>query len=124
MPKPDFVDFDTPPELAKKALEALTLAKKSGRVKKGIHETTKTIERGHAKLVVIAEDVDPPEITMFMPALCDDRNVPFIYVESKADLGKAVGVEVPTAAAAIVAEGKAKDIVADIVEKVKALRGK
>ena len=61
---------------------------------------------------------------MFMPALCDDRNVPFIYVQSKADLGKAVGVEVPTAAAAIVTEGKAKDIVADIVEKVKALRGK
>jgi large subunit ribosomal protein L7Ae len=122
MPKPSFVDWEATEELQKRALEALEVAKDTGRIKKGINEATKSIERGIAKLVVIAEDVEPPEITMYMPGLCDDKKAPYIYVPSKKDLGNAVGIERPTAAVAIIVEGKAKDTVADIVDKISGLR--
>lgn len=122
MPKPSFVDWDATEELQKKSLEALEIAKDTGRIKKGINEATKSIERGIAKLVVVAEDVEPQEIIMYLPGLCDDRKAPYIFVRNKKDLGAAVGIERPTAAVAIIVEGKAKDLVADIVEKIGALR--
>ncbi|NWF97162.1 MAG: 50S ribosomal protein L7ae [Candidatus Thorarchaeota archaeon] len=122
MPKPSFVDWEATEELQKKALEALESAKDTGRIKKGINEATKSIERGIARLVLIAEDVEPPEITMYLPGLCDDKKVPYIFVKSKNDLGTAAGVERPTAAVAIIVEGKAKDLVADVVDKIAGLR--
>ncbi|MHA2376935.1 MAG: 50S ribosomal protein L7Ae [Candidatus Thorarchaeota archaeon] len=109
-------------ELQKKALEALEVAKDTGRIKKGINEATKSIERGIAQLVVIAEDVEPPEIIMYLPGLCDDKKAPYIFVASKKDLGNAAGIDRPTAAVAIVVEGKAKDVVSDLVEKIAGLR--
>lgn len=122
MPKPSYVNWEAPEELQKKALEALEIVKDTGRLKKGINETTKSIERGIARLVVIAEDVEPPEIIMYLPGLCDDKKAPYIFVNSKTNLGHAVGIERPTAAVAIVVEGKAKDLVTDLVEKLAGLR--
>ncbi|MGY5854053.1 MAG: 50S ribosomal protein L7Ae [Candidatus Thorarchaeota archaeon] len=122
MPKPSFIDWEATEELQKKALEALEIAKDTGRIKKGINEATKSIERGNAQLVLVAEDVEPAEIIMYLPGLCDDKKAPYIFVPNKKDLGNAVGIERPTAAVAIIVEGKAKDLVADIVEKIGALR--
>jgi large subunit ribosomal protein L7Ae len=122
MPKPSFVDWEATDELQKRALEALEIAKDSGRIKKGINEATKSIERGIAKLIIVAEDVEPQEIIMYIPGLCDDKKAPYIFVPSKKDLGAAVGIERPTAAVAIIMEGKAKELVADIVSKIGALR--
>ncbi|MDH4213227.1 MAG: 50S ribosomal protein L7Ae [Candidatus Odinarchaeota archaeon] len=122
MPKPSFVEWEPTEELQKKALEALEIAKDTGRIKKGINEATKSIERGIARLVVIAEDVEPQEIIMYLPGLCDDKKAPYIFVKNKVDLGKAAGIERPTAAIAIVVDGKAKALVDDIVEKINGLR--
>ena len=122
MPKPSFVDWEPTEELQKKALEALEIAKDTGRIKKGINEATKSIERGVARLVVIAEDVEPQEIIMYLPGLCDDKKTPYIFIGSKDNLGKSVGIERPTAAVAIIVDGKAKDLVDDLVEKISGLR--
>ena len=122
MPKPSFVEWEATEELQKKALEALEIAKDTGRIKKGINEATKSIERGVARLVVVAEDVEPQEIIMYIPGLCDDKKVPYIFVQSKGDLGNAVGIERPTAAVAIIVDGKAKDLVDDLVEKINGVR--
>ncbi|RDE16918.1 MAG: 50S ribosomal protein L7ae [Candidatus Thorarchaeota archaeon] len=122
MPKPSFVEWEPTEELQKKALEALEIAKDTGRIKKGINEATKSIERGIARLVLIAEDVEPPEIIMYLPGLCDDKKAPYIFVKTKADLGKAAGIERPTAAIAIIVDGKAKALVDDIIEKINGLR--
>ncbi|HEW89707.1 MAG TPA: 50S ribosomal protein L7ae, partial [Candidatus Bathyarchaeota archaeon] len=76
MSKPFYVKFEVPPELAEAALEALRRARESvgkGAIKKGVNETTKAVERGQAKLVLIAEDVDPPEIVAHLPILCDEK---------------------------------------------------
>ena len=102
-----------------KAYEAVELAKKTGKIKKGANEATKAIERGTAKLVLVARDVNPPEIIMHFPPLCKEKNVPLIEVPSKEELGAAAGLSVPTGAIAIVAEGEGKELVKEIASKMK-----
>lgn len=116
-----FVKFETPKEVVTKAYEAISIAKTTGKIRKGINETTKCVERGTAKLVVMAADVEPPEILMHIPSLCEEKQVPFVYVPSKLELGKASGIEVPTSSIAIADEGDSKKLVAEIASRVKGL---
>ncbi len=124
MSKPFYVRFEVPEELAEKVYEAVRKARESGKVKKGTNETTKACERGIAKIVIIAEDVDPPEIVAHLPILCDEKKIPYVYVPSKKKLGEAAGIEVQAASAAIIDPGAAASLVNEIVEKVKELRSK
>jgi len=119
---PVYVDFDVPADLAEDALEALEVARDTGSVKKGTNETTKAIERGNADLVLVAEDVQPEEIVMHIPELADEKDVPFVFVAEQDDLGHAAGLQVGSAAAAIVDAGEAGDDVEDIASKVEELR--
>ncbi|MGB9740987.1 MAG: 50S ribosomal protein L7Ae [Candidatus Bathyarchaeia archaeon] len=122
MSKPFYVKFEVPKELADAAYEALQIAAKSGAVRKGTNETTKAIERAQAKLVVIAEDVDPPEVVAHLPLLCEERKIPYVYVPSKEKLGNAVGIDVPAASACIVKEGEAAGLVKEIITKLELLK--
>ncbi|MEM2280609.1 MAG: 50S ribosomal protein L7Ae [Candidatus Bathyarchaeia archaeon] len=122
MSKPFYVKFEVPREVADAAYEALQIATKTGAVKKGTNETTKAVERGQAKLVVIAEDVDPPEVVAHLPLLCEERKIPYVYVPSKAKLGEAVGIEVSAASACIINEGEAGGLIKEIVKRVEQIR--
>ncbi|MCD6381595.1 MAG: 50S ribosomal protein L7ae [Candidatus Aenigmarchaeota archaeon] len=99
----------------KKAYEIVELSRQTGKIKKGINEATKAIERGLAKLVVAATDVDPKEIIMHLKPLCEEKGIPYVEVSSKKDLGKACGIDVACSAVAIVdfgqAESKAREVV-------------
>lgn len=120
-----YVRFDVPPELAEAALEALKRARESagGRaIRRGVNETTKAIERGQAVLVIIAEDVVPPEIVAHLPILCEEKSIPYIYVPSKGELGKAAGIDNIASSACIIDPGDAKGIVKQIIEAVKELK--
>jgi len=119
---PVYVNYDVPADLQDDALEALEVARDTGSVKKGTNETTKAIERGSAEMVLIAEDVQPEEIVMHLPELADEKGVPFVFVETQDDVGHAAGLEVGSAAAAIVDAGDASDDVEDIESKVEELR--
>ena len=86
-------------------------ARKTGKVEKGTNEVTKAIERGTAKLVVYAADVEPKEIIQHIPMLCKEKGIPCKEVESRQKLGIAVGIQVPSSSAAIIEPGDAqKDI--------------
>ena len=98
---PVYVDFDVPKDLADDALSALEVARDTGSVRKGTNETTKAVERSSAKLALIAEDVQPEEIVMHLPELADEKEVPFLYVDTQDAVGQAAGLEVGSAAAAI-----------------------
>lgn len=124
MPKAPHVRFQVPDDVAEKVYQAVSKAKDTGKVKKGVNETTKAAERGIAKLVVIAVDVDPAEIVMHLPYLCDEKKVPYVYVPSKKRLGEAAGIEVQASSVAIVEAGEAEPIVKEIVEKAKELKAK
>ncbi|MGM0605713.1 MAG: 50S ribosomal protein L7Ae [Halobacteriota archaeon] len=117
-----YVDYDIPADLAERALEALEVARDTGSVKKGTNETTKSVERGNAQVVFVAEDVTPEEIVMHLPELAAEKGIPVVFVETQDDVGHAAGLEVGSAAAAIVDAGEAASDVEDISEKVEELR--
>ncbi len=106
-------------EVADKVYEAIEVAKATGRIKKGSNEVTKAIEKGIAKLVAIAKNVNPPEITMHIPLLSKEKDVLCIEVPSKEELGAAAGISVGTASIAIIEEGEAKNTVKEIIKKLK-----
>ncbi|MCL6500654.1 MAG: ribosomal L7Ae/L30e/S12e/Gadd45 family protein [Candidatus Pacearchaeota archaeon] len=89
------------------AYEIVEIARKTGKVEKGTNEVTKAIERGVAKYVVIAEDVQPREIVQHLPLLCDEKGIPHALVDSKKKLGVAVGLNVAASAVAVVDAGDA-----------------
>ena len=122
MSKPFYAKFEVPKEVANAAHEALQIAAKTGVVRKGTNETTKAIERAQAKLVIIAEDVDPPEVVAHLPLLCEERKIPYIFVPSKEKLGDAIGIDVPAAAASIVSEGEAEGLIKEIIARVERIK--
>src|SRR5713226_8324434 len=95
--KPYYIKFETPKEVSEAAYEVLRQASRTGKVRKGTNESTKAIERGLAKLVVIAEDVNPPEVVAHLPILCDERKIRFVLVQSKDQFGPAIGMDGSTA---------------------------
>ncbi len=117
-----YVRFDVPEEVQNEALALLEKVRETGKVKKGANETTKAVERGIAKLVYIATDVDPPEIVAHLPLLCEEKNIPYVYINGKSEIGKAVGIEVDCSAAAIVNEGEARKELNQLVSKIEGLK--
>ncbi len=83
-------------------------ASKTGKVDKGVNEVTKAVERGVAKFVVVATDVDPKELTQHLPILCKEKGIKFTEADSREKLGISVGINRPTAAVAVIEEGEAK----------------
>jgi len=122
MSKPFYVKFEVSKEIADAAYEALQISSKTGTVRKGTNETTKAIERAQAKLVVIAEDVDPPEVVAHLPLLCEERKIPYIFVPSKEKIGNAVGIDVSAASVCIVKEGDAAGLVKEIVARIEQMK--
>jgi large subunit ribosomal protein L7Ae len=117
-----YVRFEIPKDVQDKVYELVEIARDTGKVKKGTNEVTKLVERGDAIMVVMAEDVQPPEILAHMPLLCEERNIPYAYVASKAELGNACGLEKPTAAVALMDLGKGKSLFDGLVEQINKLK--
>lgn len=121
-PKPYYVKVETPKEVSEAAYEVLRQASRSGKVRKGTNESTKAIERGTAKLVVIAEDVTPPEVVAHLPILCEERKIPYVFVPSKDQIGPAIGIEVPTASAAVIDAGEGAQILEQVTQELARLK--
>ena len=120
---PMYVRFETTEELVNKTYEAVEKTRDTGKLKKGTNEVTKQVERGQAKLVIMAEDVSPEEILAHIPILCEEKKVPFTYVPSRMDLGRSAGLNTGTACLALVDIGDAKDLVEGITKDLKELKG-
>jgi len=123
MAKAYYVKFETPQDLVNPIYEAVRVAAQSGKVRKGTNEATKAVERGLSKLIVIAEDVEPPEVVAHLPIICDEQGAQYAFVPSKQDLGKALGIDVTSAAAAILDAGDAQHIVDQVIESIKKIKG-
>jgi len=117
-----YVKFEVSEEIQNKALEALEIAKDTGKIKKGSNEATKAIERSIATLVLIGADVEPQEIVMHLAPLCDEKKIPYVFINKQNDIGASSGLDVGSTAAAIVKPGKGKDLVDEIVKQVNELR--
>ena len=92
-------------------------------MKKGANEATKALNRGLAEIIVIAADTTPLEIVLHLPLLCEDKNVPYVFVASKKELGKACGTSRNVIAIAVIknANSKQNDKINSIKDKCERL---
>ena len=122
MPKSFYVKFEVPKEMSDKAYQLVQIAKDSGKLRKGTNESTKAIERAVAKLVLIAEDVDPPQVVAHLPILCEERKISYLFVPSKLELGRAAGIDVGCAAISVLDGGEGAKTLKELVDSNEQLR--
>jgi len=118
------MEFNVPEELMAEQLRVLEKIAESGKLRIGVNEVTKAIEREQAKLVFIAQDVEPKEIVMHIPVLCDEKGITYTFVKSKKELGEKAGIEVSASSVAVVDPGNANKEFTELVKKIQGLRSK
>jgi large subunit ribosomal protein L7Ae len=115
-----YIDFEAPDSLKTKTLDFIKkVVDKRGKIKKGMNECTKAIERGVAKIIIIAGDISPAEIVMHLPKIAQEKKIPYMFVNTKAELGKSANIKVPCSALAVIelpkeAEADLKAIESDV----------
>ncbi len=115
-------DFEVPADLKERQNDFLSeLKKKRGKIRVGVNEVTKAIERDTAKLVIVARDVTPAEIVMHLPLLCKEKKVPFSFSDTKKELGEKSGIHVGTAAIAVVDAGEMQKELESITKRLQDL---
>jgi large subunit ribosomal protein L7Ae len=122
MARPIYVRFETPSDVADKALQLVQVASETGKIRVGTNEVTKSSERAEAKLVVMAEDVDPVEILVHVPMLCEEKRIPYLYVGKKQRLGQAAGLSKSAASVAVVEPGEAKSLLDELASTFPTLK--
>jgi len=88
-------------------------------VRSGCNSVTALIEQKKAQLVIIAHDVDPIELVLFMPSLCRKMGVPYCIVKSKSRLGRVVHRKTCAVLALSQVESGDKPNLAKLVETIK-----
>jgi large subunit ribosomal protein L7Ae len=116
----EYVKFELTNELRMRTVEIVEKSAK-GKIKAGLNEVTKAIERGTAKLVVIAEDVSPVELVMHLPILCQEKNIPYSYIATKKELGEKSKLNMQTSAIAII-ESSVENDIKDLAAKINELK--
>lgn len=94
--------------------QVLEKAKRTGKIEKGTNEVTKAIERGTAKFVAYAADVEPKEIIAHLAVLCKEKGIPFSEADSKQKLGVSIGLPVSASSVAIIEAGEAQADIASL----------
>jgi large subunit ribosomal protein L7Ae len=120
-----YVKYKVPEDLKnalKNALQTIAEARDS-KIRKGMNEVTKSIERSSAKLVVMAEDVTPPEILFHVPLLCEEKKIAYGYLPTRKELGNAVRINVSASSISIENPGTGNDsVLEDIIKKLNAIK--
>merc|ERR1719269_93995 len=109
--------------MTRKILDLLQQSCNYKQLRKGANEATKTLNRGISEFVVLAADTDPLAILLHLPLLCEDKNVPYVFVPSKIALGRACGVSRPVIACSVTSNeaSQLKDQIQKIKDKIEQL---
>ncbi|MFX1364439.1 MAG: ribosomal L7Ae/L30e/S12e/Gadd45 family protein [Promethearchaeota archaeon] len=123
--KISYVKFKIPEKLKNQLKNTLTTIAETrdSKIRKGMNEVTKSIERVQAKLVVMAEDVTPPEILFHIPLLCEEKGIPYGYLSTKKELGNVIRINVSSSAIAIENVGSGNEnALNDVVKKIEEIK--
>jgi len=92
-------------------------AKKPLVVKFGLNHVTGLVEQKKAKLIVIAHDVDPLELVLWLPTLCRKKGIPYVIVKGKSRLGRVVHQKTAAVLAIVDVDQKDKKDLADLIQR-------
>ena len=115
-------------KLHKRVYKLVKLAASRKSLKRGVKEVVKALRKGEKGIVVIAGDISPIDVISHIPVLCEDGDVPYVYVASKADLGAAAATKRPTSVVFVApkkggdAELTAGERYVEVLAEVSALR--
>jgi U4/U6 small nuclear ribonucleoprotein SNU13 len=84
-----------------------------------LRSATKTLNRGTSEIIILAADTAPLAILLHLPLLCEDKNVPYVYVPSKTALGRACGVS-----RAVIACSVTTNEASDLMPQIRELKNK
>ncbi len=89
-------------KLVKKALKTVKKAAKAKAIRRGVKEVVKALNKGEKGLAIIAGDISPIEVIAHVPILCEEKDIAYVYVPSKEDLGAASQTKRPTSIVLVV----------------------
>lgn len=91
-------------ELTKFVLEIVTHAATAGALKQSVKDVVASVVRERAKLVVLAANHAPIDSLLHIPLLCEEKSIPYVFVESRELLSRYARLDNPTSAVVIVAD--------------------
>jgi H/ACA ribonucleoprotein complex subunit 2 len=106
----------------KKAHKLVKKASQAKNIRRGVKEVVKGLRKGEQGLAILAGDIYPLDVYSFLPVLLEEKNVPYIFVPSKQDLGAAACTKRPTSVVLVKTPKKdfdAKDLMDTLVAEAK-----
>ena len=107
-------------KLTKKVLKTVKAAAGAKLIRRGVKEVVKALKKGEKGLSIIAGDISPVEVICHVPILCEEKNVAYIYVPSKEDLGLASLTKRPTSIVLVKEGGDIADAYAECEKEMRA----
>ncbi|XP_021909157.1 H/ACA ribonucleoprotein complex subunit 2-like protein [Carica papaya] len=105
-------------KLCKRTLKLVRRAAEHKCLKRGVKEVVKSIRRGHKGLCVIAGNISPIDVITHVPVLCEDADIPYIYVPSKEDLANAGATKRPTCCVLVLTKPTKGELAAEEQQKL------
>uniref|UniRef100_A0A8C6AN27 H/ACA ribonucleoprotein complex subunit 2 n=1 Tax=Monodon monoceros TaxID=40151 RepID=A0A8C6AN27_MONMO len=100
---------------------SVVAAVKQKQIRRGVKEVQKFINKGEKGIMVLAGDTLPIEVYCHLPVMCEDRNLPYVYIPSKTDLGAAAGSKRPTCVIMVKPHEEYQEAYDECLEEVQAL---
>ncbi|XP_003217638.1 H/ACA ribonucleoprotein complex subunit 2 [Anolis carolinensis] len=108
-------------KLTRKLYKCIKKASKVKQIRRGVKEVQKFINKGEKGITVLAGDTLPIDVYCHIPIMCEDRNLPYVYIPSKTDLGAAAGSKRPTCVILFKAHEEYQEAYDECLEEVEAL---
>ena len=109
-------------KLTKKVYKVVKKAAKAKAIKRGVKEVVKGLRKGSKGVCIIAGDISPIDVISHLPVLCEESDVPYIFVPSKVDLGAAGQTKRPTSCTLVCTGGADVDGLDEVLKEVTAAK--
>jgi H/ACA ribonucleoprotein complex subunit 2 len=106
-------------KLSKKTLKLVKRAAENKCIKRGVKEVVKSIRRGQKGVCVIAGNISPIDVITHVPVLCEEADIPYVYVPSKEDLASAGATKRPTCCVLVMTKPSKGELAQEAQEKLK-----
>lgn len=107
-------------KLCKRTLKLVRRAAEHKCLKRGVKEVVKSIRRGNKGICVIAGNISPIDVITHVPILCEEAEIPYVYVPSKEDLANAGATKRPTCCVLVLTKPTKGELGQEEQEKLKA----
>lgn len=99
----------------------VTAAKQKSYLRNGLKDVQTRLRKGETGIVVFAGDVTPIDIMCHLPAVCEEKSIPYCYTPSRKDLGVAMGVKRGSVAMLIREHAEYKDLYDELMSEIQTL---